>query len=192
VVSEAEGWPAGFEPGAARGSRGRSRARARQGGFSLIEILVTVAILGCALAMLVGSMASATSLSDMTSSQAQAEAYGRRLAEMVRNPSFQLICVDNVPLNQAYQTALQNAVNSSHAAPAGYTFGIDPGDVHWTTDYTLQNAGSDPTQWSTSCGGSGAPYGSSAVVLLWMRIKVWPAANPNIVATISVLKRGHS
>ena len=97
--------------------------------------------------MLVGSMGAATNLSNVTAQQSQAESYARRLAELVRLPSFTTTC-DSDSLETEYTNTLRTALGAGTANDVRLTdFSFDVVKATWTNDPNLATNGTDPSNW---------------------------------------------
>lgn len=82
--------------------------RSREGGFTLAEVLVSVAILGIAFVTIVGGLGSAILSADVDRRQATAQNELRALAEQIEGEAY-----DPCPGTPAY--------GASWAAPTGFT-----------------------------------------------------------------------
>jgi prepilin-type N-terminal cleavage/methylation domain-containing protein len=157
--------------------RAGGRARAGERGFSLVEICVTVAIMGIALALLVGSMATAESTSDLVTMRSQAESYARKLGELVRSPEVAMQC-NTGDLEGAYETAITNALANAGGASDTFTFEVtDAAYSNTPTNY-------DPTTWTHhSCAGAVLPQRA------WVEIEV---SGNGVSTSVAVVQRNAS
>jgi prepilin-type N-terminal cleavage/methylation domain-containing protein len=153
------------------------RSRAVEHGFSLVEICVTVAIMGIALALLVGSMATAESTSDLVTLRSQAESYARKLGELVRSPNVPLQC-NTADLEHSYETAITNALANAGGASSTFTFDVtDAAYTNTPTNY-------DPDSWTHhSCAGAVLPQRA------WVEIEV---SGGGVSTTVAVVQRNAS
>lgn len=97
-------------------------------GESLIELLVTVVIMGFTMVAVIGGLLAAVQMSDVHRKQANAGAVAQRLAEGVA------------------QAAYANCAASYPASAAGYT--VTVGVRYWDAGW---NAGSTASPWKTAC-----------------------------------------
>lgn len=93
--------------------RARDRIRG-EAGFSLPEIILTIAIVGIAFAAILGGMATSIVVSDVHRKQATADALVRSAAEAVKD---QAVAYVNCAGPNAYRDALPSA-------PSGYSVSI--------------------------------------------------------------------
>ena len=158
-------------------------------GFTLVELCVTIAILGLAVAALVGTIASASTLSDKAATTTESEAYGRRIAEIVRQPSFPTYICGTL-LTQQYTDKVTTELGANTSSDLAFRVT----DVRWTTDVNTMGASPKgdalhPDGWySASC--AGGTVQANILVMLWVEISVWPNNDPNYITKVSVLKRG--
>lgn len=110
------------------------RRVADESGFSLVEILLTIAIVGIAFAAILGGLATSITVSDLHRKQATADALARSAAEAVKDHA-----VGYVPCAgpNAYRDALP-------PAPSGYAVSISS-VAYW------DGTSSDPMTFSGAC-----------------------------------------
>ncbi len=148
--------------------------RAPEAGFSIVEICITVAIMGLAFTALLGSMATATSTSDLMARRAQADAYGRQLTERLRGGDVELLeCDPGATLPEAYEAELRAG------APALDGFELKVVDARATSDLTE----ADPLDWSDDC------WGATRPLLEWVQITVTSTGARPVSVTVAVLLR---
>ncbi|MGQ0824998.1 MAG: type IV pilus modification PilV family protein [Actinomycetota bacterium] len=80
-----------------RARRATSRRGAGDAGVSLIEVLLTVMIMGTAVLAVAGAMGTTFKTSGLTAGRAQAEGEARRVAEHLRGATVPLACSDDDP-----------------------------------------------------------------------------------------------
>jgi prepilin-type N-terminal cleavage/methylation domain-containing protein len=113
----------------------RARERIRgEAGFSLPEIILTIAIVGIAFAAILGGMATSIVVSDVHRKQATADALARSAAEAVKD---QAVAYVSCAGPNAYADALP-------AAPSGYSVSITA-VAYW------DGTSSNPMTFSGTC-----------------------------------------
>jgi prepilin-type N-terminal cleavage/methylation domain-containing protein len=148
------------------------RRRAPQAGFTLIEILITVALLGGVMTVMLSAVSASSRISDIGLKQAQTESAARRVAEYLRSSAVPLRCDGDLKVN--YQTDV-----NSITLPAGVVSPATVTAVAWGGSYT-----GDTPNWSGSQTCSGAtPYFER------ISVKVTTSGTPSVSATVTVLKR---
>lgn len=103
--------PAGWAP-AGKTRSSRMRDRTGQKGLTLIELLVTVSILGVSFVVIVGGLGTAILGSDYHHRQVNADATVRTVADEVRSLEY-----EDCATGPFYQTELED---SGYIAPTGY------------------------------------------------------------------------
>ncbi len=99
-----------------------------EAGFTLVEILISVVILGLAFTAVLGGMATSIQTSDQHRQQAQVQAVLASAVELVKSPETpRLPCGENndATIVASYQTAARSV------APAADAVGIDPQRPAW-------------------------------------------------------------
>jgi Tfp pilus assembly protein PilV len=174
----------GADPGVAPRARGwwhaaatRRRAAAPESGLSLVEICVTVAIMGLALTGLISAMGSTVKMSSLATGNARAESEARRLTEALRIAPDDATCrAANVAYNKSYYTCVANKLLA--LAPM-------PNDVTWTvTSVECGRFTGDPPQptYDATDGCSGSPPD-------FHRVNVTVNATGGPAASVSFIKR---
>jgi len=162
--------------GPGRGFRRRllagARTRASEAGFSIVEICITVAIMGLAFTALLGSMATATSTSDLMARRAQADSYGRQLTELLRGGEVKLVqCDPDLTIAEAYESALASVDPLDR-----FTFKVV--DARATSDVTETNL----DDWDLDCW-------TTRPLLEWVQIEVTAAGTTPVSVKVAVLLR---
>jgi prepilin-type N-terminal cleavage/methylation domain-containing protein len=139
-------------------------------GFTLVEILITVALLGGVMTVMLGAVTASTRISDTSVRQSQAEAAARRIAEYMRG-GFPMAACGSTSRSAAYETKAQSA------APAGYTVTLT--DFAWGTAY----AGDNPTWRTDACPDATTPRFER------MTLRVVATSDGTTSATVVVVKR---
>jgi prepilin-type N-terminal cleavage/methylation domain-containing protein len=101
------------------------RRRADERGLTLIEICVTVAILGIALVPMMMSVAAASKTSDFIAQRSAAEGYARELVEMVRSDAVPQACAaSGQTWTATYQANVASALAAAGKASTDFDFNI--------------------------------------------------------------------
>ncbi len=99
--------------------RPRRRARAGERGLTLIELLVTIALMGGGMVAMVGLFSTVTLSVGVTNADAQLAVQMRQVGDYVESEQFAYIECGTVA---GYDTALQTAITASKVAlPSGVT-----------------------------------------------------------------------
>jgi prepilin-type N-terminal cleavage/methylation domain-containing protein len=105
-----------------------------EAGFSLVEVLITVVIVGIAFAAILGGMVTSIVVSDVHRKQASSDALARSAAEALKD---QAVAYVNCAAPNDYASALP-------PAPGGY--GVSVSSVQY-----WDGTSSDPVSFSESC-----------------------------------------
>lgn len=143
------------------------RRAADDAGFSLVEVCITLVIMGTALSTLIYSVSAATTTSKLTEERSQTEESARQVAELVRASSTPFIC-DSYDLTQY--------VIPKVTVASGYTLTISNTKV----------SDGDPTVWRTEVPCSS---GCSTCALLQTTITATGSGAQAGTSTVTVLKR---
>jgi Tfp pilus assembly protein PilE len=115
-------------------------------GETLVELLVTLVILGTAVLALVGGIGTAITISDVHRKQANAGAYLRDYADGVEN-----FIAGNATTATGYKPCTGGSLpNSTYQTPTGYTF-TDTAHYRYTvTGIAYWDMGATPPTWKTT------------------------------------------
>lgn len=99
-----------------------SGRRADQAGVTLVEMLVSVAILGVAVAALVGGLTTAIVISDTHRTQATSDAIARSAAEHIKSSGVTYVdCATAYPVPTGSPTPVASVEYWNGATPAGFS-----------------------------------------------------------------------
>ena len=151
------------------------RRRAPEAGFTLIEILITVALLGGVMTVMLSAVSASSRISDLGVKQAQAESAARRVAEYLRSDAVQIpTCPNGSTLESYYQTTYVNGLT----LPTGVVSPATVTDVAWGVNFTGNSA-----NWiEGNCDGSKPGFERISV-------KVVTSGTSSVSATVTVVKR---
>ena len=147
------------------------RRGAPETGFSLVEILITVALLGGVMTVMLGAVSASSRMSDLSLRQAQAETGARRAAEYLRSSA--------VPFGECgnFMTYYQGYLNGL-TMPSGVVSPATVTAVAWGETYT----GDTPNWNTTNCVG-GTPNFER------ISVNVVTSGTPSVSVTVTVVKR---
>jgi prepilin-type N-terminal cleavage/methylation domain-containing protein len=146
----------------------------REEGFSLVELLVTIVIVGVTFSALLGGLMTSTSVSSLHRKQAAADAVARSAAEWVK---------DSVANPYAPCATSGTYSFSSFPLPSGYTVSIPGGGVeNWNPVGTVPVTAPYAPQFETSQSGC-TDHGLQRITI------VVTSADSQVSETVQVLKR---
>ena len=162
-MSKGVGQARGIEPILRRARAAECRRAADEAGFSLVEVCITLVIMGTALATLIYSVSAATTTSKLTEERSQTEETARQVAELVRASSTPFFC-DSYDLQQ-YVTP---KVTLASTLTISNTKVSDGDPTVWRSEVPCSSG--CPTcallQTTITVTGSGAQAGTSTVTVL--------------------------
>ncbi len=153
------------------------RRRAPEAGFTLVEVLVTVALLGGVMTVMLGAVSASSRMSDLGVKQAQAESAARRVAEYLRSSAVPLRCDGDLIVS--YQNNTDGKDVNHITLPAGVVSPATVTDVDWGESFT-----GDTANWSGSQQCQGATPKFERIT-----VKVVTSGAPSVSASVTVVKR---